>query len=86
MKGSRRIGRYRVLRELARGGQGVVFLGEDLGGNEVAIKLLLTESEEQARRFELEAQAAAAGVGAVLAKPLDRLGLARAVRTALDQG
>jgi len=55
---SQRIGRYRVLRELARGGQGVVFLGEDRGGNEVAIKLLREQAtdDESLVRFHNEAR------------------------------
>jgi len=57
-------GRYRVLRKLAKGGMGTVYLGEHaLVGRKVAIKVLHAElgtDEEMVSRFYREARAAAA--------------------------
>src|SRR6478672_2244640 len=57
----RRIGPYRVVRELGRGGMGVVYLAERVDGEfrrEVAIKLLRNspDAEELERRFIAERQ------------------------------
>lgn len=57
----RRIGQYRVVRELGRGGMGVVYLAERVDGEfrrEVAIKLLRNspDAEELHRRFIAERQ------------------------------
>jgi serine/threonine-protein kinase len=56
-----RIGRYRVVRELGRGGMAVVYLAERTGGGfrqEVALKLIRPghAGEEVVRRFEQERQ------------------------------
>ncbi|MFN8548744.1 MAG: protein kinase [Candidatus Eisenbacteria bacterium] len=61
---ARRLGRYRILGELGRGGMGVVLLGEDPTlARKVAIKMLpreLAENPEAYTRFEREARLLAA--------------------------
>lgn len=56
------ISRYRILKELGRGGMGVVYVGEDTRlGRKVALKVLspdLTADAERVQRFIREAQAA----------------------------
>jgi serine/threonine protein kinase len=59
------IGHYQIIREIGRGGMGVVYLAEDinLSRRPVALKLLpthLTTDPERLRRFEREARAASA--------------------------
>jgi len=59
------IDHYQIIREIGRGGMGVVYLAEDinLGRRPVALKLLptyLTTDPERVRRFEREARAASA--------------------------
>jgi predicted Ser/Thr protein kinase len=56
-----RLGSYELLGRLGEGGQGVVYLGRDASGTEVAIKLLradLTEDAAARNRFVREAQVA----------------------------
>ena len=60
----RRLGRYRVVRQIGKGGMGEVWLATDSQlGRDVALKLLAPESilePSQTRRFQREAQAASA--------------------------
>lgn len=57
------LNRYRVVRELGKGGMGAVLLGrDDLSGQQVAIKVLpesLADDEKAVARFDREAQALA---------------------------
>jgi serine/threonine protein kinase len=59
-----RLGRYQVVREIGRGGMGVVYLAQDISlARPVALKLLpkhLTSDPNRVRRFEREARAASA--------------------------
>ncbi|HEY6120810.1 MAG TPA: serine/threonine-protein kinase, partial [Pyrinomonadaceae bacterium] len=58
------IGHYQIIREIGRGGMGVVYLAQDIRlGRPVALKLLpkhLTSDANRLRRFEREARAASA--------------------------
>jgi serine/threonine protein kinase len=58
-----RLGEYRIIREIGRGGMGVVYEAEQLSlGRRVALKVLPTGAEEelpQVQRFRREARAAA---------------------------
>src|SRR5678815_4689060 len=54
------IGRFELIREIARGGMGQVFLGRDPKlGRKVAIKFLLRDDEHFVQRFLVEARATA---------------------------
>ena len=64
MKDPEKIGRYRVIERVGRGGMGVLYRGIDpILDREVAIKLMLTDfsedTEEMRPRFYREARAAA---------------------------
>jgi serine/threonine-protein kinase len=50
------IGSYEVLRELGRGGAGIVYLARSARGEEVAVKLLSSDSEQSLQRFAREAR------------------------------
>jgi hypothetical protein len=57
---TRSIGRFELIRELARGGMGQVFLGRDTKlGRKVAIKFLLRDDPSFVQRFLVEARATA---------------------------
>jgi serine/threonine protein kinase len=51
-----RVGDHEVVREIGRGGMGVVYLARGADGREVAIKVLTTPSGETLPRFEREAR------------------------------
>jgi serine/threonine protein kinase len=56
-----RIGNYELMRQLAKGGMGEVYLARDLTlGRRVAVKFLALDADEEvARRFVIEARATA---------------------------
>ena len=58
------LGHYQIVREIGRGGMGVVYLAQDISlGRSVALKLLpthLTGDPDRVRRFEREARSASA--------------------------
>lgn len=55
-----RVGRFEVIREIARGGMGQVFLARDTKlGRKVAIKFLLNDDQSFVARFMIEARATA---------------------------
>ena len=59
----RAVGQYRVIREIGKGGMGVVYLARDRLGSHVALKFLPAEfvkDENRLRRFKQEARAARA--------------------------
>ncbi|HEU4616144.1 MAG TPA: protein kinase [Kofleriaceae bacterium] len=57
---NRTIGRFELIREIARGGMGQVFLGRDTKlGRKVAIKFLLRDDAHFVQRFLVEARATA---------------------------
>lgn len=60
----KRFGSYELLREIGRGGMGVVYLAHQAGlERQVAVKMILSShlaSDDQIRRFQCEAKAAAA--------------------------
>ena len=60
----RKLGHYKVISQLGRGGMGVVYLAEDKRlGRKVALKILpsyFTRDRQRVRRFEQEARAASA--------------------------
>jgi serine/threonine protein kinase len=57
---NRNIGRFELIREIARGGMGQVFLGRDTKlGRKVAVKFLLRDDAHFVQRFLVEARATA---------------------------
>lgn len=57
---NKRVGRFELIREIARGGMGQVFLGRDTQlGRKVAIKFLLRDDPHFVQRFLIEAKATA---------------------------
>ena len=59
-EGVLRIGRFEMIREIARGGMGQVFLARDTKlGRKVAIKFLLNDDPSFVARFMIEARATA---------------------------
>lgn len=57
---NKRVGRFELIREIARGGMGQVFLGRDTQlGRKVAIKFLLRDDPHFVQRFVIEAKATA---------------------------
>ncbi|MFT7618894.1 MAG: serine/threonine protein kinase, partial [Planctomycetota bacterium] len=77
----KKIGRYRLIKELGQGGQGYVYLAEDeILKRKVALKVLLERarmSPESRLRFEREAEAAS---------KLDHSGIARVYEFGEDAG
>jgi serine/threonine-protein kinase len=72
----RQVGRYRTIREIGRGGMGIVYLAERVDGqfqHQVAIKILplFMTSEEAVRRFERERQIMASLAHPAIARLLD---------------
>nr|WP_262403598.1 serine/threonine-protein kinase [Actinomadura sp. CNU-125] len=70
----RRVGRYRIVGRLGRGGMGRVFLGRSPGGRAVAVKVVHAELAEDAgfrRRFVQEVDAARRVTGAFTAAVVD---------------
>ncbi len=60
MEAGTRIGKYEIIRELGRGGMGIVYLARDtLLGRRVAIKVVLTQSPQLPRDLLREARATA---------------------------
>lgn len=55
----RELGRFRIIGRLGEGGQGVVYLGEDGSGAQVAVKVLKTGADERARERLAREMAAA---------------------------
>ncbi|HLN59722.1 MAG TPA: serine/threonine-protein kinase, partial [Thermoanaerobaculia bacterium] len=56
-----RLGRYRLLHRIGRGGMGTVFAAEDQSlGRRIAVKTILSVDESSRERFRREARAAAA--------------------------
>lgn len=55
----RNLGGYRLIERLGEGGQGIVFLGEDPSGQQVAVKVLKVAASEEARA-QLKKEMAAA--------------------------